>query len=33
MMAFMAAVLLKFMPDKLKGSTLTTESMFMNLHE
>jgi transposase len=33
MMTFMAAVLLKFMSDKLKGSVLTTESMFMNLHE
>jgi transposase len=33
MMTFMAAVLLKFMSDKLKGSALTTESMFMNLHE
>jgi hypothetical protein len=33
MMTFMAAVLLKLMSDKLKGSALTTESMFMNLHE
>jgi hypothetical protein len=33
MMTFMAAVLLKFISDKLKGSALTTESMFMNLHE
>jgi hypothetical protein len=33
MMTFMAVVLLKFMSDKLKGSVLTTESMFMNLHE
>jgi transposase len=33
MMTFMAAILLKFMSDKLKGSALTTESMFMNLHE
>jgi len=33
MMTFMAAVLLKLMSEKLKKTSLTTESMFMNLHE
>ena len=33
MMTFMAAAILKLMSDKLKKTTLTTESMFMNLHE
>lgn len=33
MMTFMAAVTLKMMSDKLKKTTLTTTSMFMNLHE
>lgn len=33
MMTFMAAVVLKMMSDKLKKTSLTTESMFMNLHE
>ena len=33
MLTFMAAVALKLMADKLKKTSLTTESMFMNLHE
>lgn len=33
MMTFMAAVTLKLMSDKLKNTSLTTASMFMNLHE
>lgn len=33
MMTFMATVILKLMSDKLKKTSLTTESMFMNLHE
>lgn len=33
MMTFMATVTLKMMSDKLKKTSLTTESMFMNLHE
>jgi transposase len=33
MMTFMAAVALKMMSGYLKGTSLTTESMFMNLHE
>ena len=33
MMTFMAAVMLKMMSDKLKGTSLTTESMFAILHE
>ena len=33
MMTFMAAATLKMMSDKLKKASLTTESMFMNLHE
>ena len=33
MMTFMAAAVLKMMSDKLKDTSLTTESMFMNLHE
>ena len=33
MMTFMAAVMLKMMSDQLKGTSLTTESMFMVLHE
>jgi len=33
MMTFMAATLLKLMGDKIKGSGLTTDEMFMNLHE
>lgn len=33
MMTFMAAVILKLMADRLKKTSLTTESMFMNLHE
>ncbi len=33
MMTFMAAVILKLMSEKLKKTSLTTESMFMNLHE
>jgi len=33
MMTFVAAVTLKMMSDKLKKTTLTTTSMFMNLHE
>ena len=33
MMTFIAAVTLKMMSDKLGKTSLTTESMFMNLHE
>lgn len=33
MMTFISAVILKMMSDKLKKTSLTTESMFMNLHE
>lgn len=33
MVTFIAAVTLKMMSDKLKKTTLTTASMFMNLHE
>ncbi|MDD6083236.1 MAG: hypothetical protein PUB89_10430 [Oscillospiraceae bacterium] len=33
MMTFIASVVLKMMKDKLRNTTLTTESMFMNLHE
>ncbi len=33
LMTFMAAVILKLMSDKLKGTSLTVESMFTNLHE
>lgn len=33
MMTFMAAATLKMMSDKLKKTSLTTEAMFMNLHE
>lgn len=33
MMTFVAAVILKMMSDKLKKTSLTTELMFMNLHE
>jgi transposase len=33
MMTFMAAVMLKMMSEQLKGTSLTTESMFMILHE
>ena len=33
MMTFMAAVTLKMMSEKLKGTSLTTESMFMIMHE
>ena len=33
MMTFIAAATLKMMSDKLKQTSLTTESMFMNLHE
>lgn len=33
MMTFIATVVLKMMTDKLRNSSLTTESMFMNLHE
>lgn len=33
MLTFMAAVALKLMADKLQKTSLTTESMFMNLHE
>ena len=33
MMTFMAAAILKMMSDKLTMTSLTTESMFMNLHE
>lgn len=33
MMTFMACAVLKMMSEKLKNASLTTESMFMNLHE
>jgi transposase len=33
MMTFMATAILKMMGDVLRNSSLTTESMFMNLHE
>ena len=33
MMTFMATAVLKMMSDKIKKTSLTTESMFMNLHE
>lgn len=33
MMTFLSAVVLKMMSDRLKNTTLTTETMFMNLHE
>lgn len=33
MMTFLSAVVLKMMSDRLKKTTLTTETMFMNLHE
>jgi len=33
MMIFISAVTLKMMSDRLKKTLLTTESMFMNLHE
>ena len=33
MITFMATALLKLMSDKLKKTSLTTDSMFMNLHE
>ena len=33
MMTFIAAVTLKMMSDKLRNTSLTTESVFMNLHE
>ena len=33
MMTFVPAVILKMMSDKLKKTSLTTESMFMNLHK
>ena len=33
MMTFIAAATLKMMSDRLKTTSLTTESMFMNLHE
>ena len=33
MMTFMAAVVLKLMADQLTGTNLTTETVFMNLHE
>lgn len=33
MLTFAAAIILKLMSEKLKGSSLTTSSMFMNLHE
>ena len=33
MMTFMATAALKMMSDKLKKTSLTTDSMFMNLHE
>lgn len=33
MMTFMASAVLKMMSDKLEKTSLTTESMFMNLHE
>ncbi len=33
MLTFMAAVTLKMMSDKLKNTALTTQTLFMNLHE
>lgn len=33
MMTFMASIVLKMMSEKLKNTSLTTETMFMNLHE
>ena len=33
MMTFMASAILKMMSEKLKKTSLTTETMFMNLHE
>ena len=33
MMTFMTAAILKLMSDRLKKTSLTTVSMFMNLHE
>lgn len=33
MMTFMSAVAVKLMSDRLKGTSLTVQSMFMNLHE
>ena len=33
MMTFIAAATLKMMSDKLSNTSLTTETMFMNLHE
>ena len=33
MMTFMACAVLKMMSEELKNTSLTTESMFMNLHE
>lgn len=33
MMTFIAAAALKLMSEKLKNTSLTIESMFMNLHE
>lgn len=33
MMTFIASATLKMMSDRLSSTSLTTESMFMNLHE
>jgi len=33
MMTFMAAAILKMITTEISSTTLTTESMFMNLHE
>jgi len=33
MMTFISAVILKMMSDKLKKTSLTTESLYMKLHE
>ena len=33
MMTFIASAILKMMSEKLKKTSLTMESMFMNLHE
>ena len=33
MLTFIATVVLKMMSDKLRNTALTTESVFMNLHE
>ena len=33
MMTFMTVVVLKMMAEKLKGTSLTVDSAFMNLHE